>query len=144
MMTKIVSSAIEIAQLLYGHQYAIRGTASLVLQGYDMGVDDIDVLCDKATAEFLKLPYSESKQFKSYFGKRIINGIQVEFMGEWQIKNSKGEWSEAFDASDDEIKVIEVNSQPIRVTKVETELKMYVLMNRWSVYHKLKKQIAVP
>lgn len=143
-MTQIVSAATEVAKLLSGHQYAIRGTASLVLQGYDMGVDDIDVLCNEKTAEFLKLPYSESKQFKSYFGKKIINGIQVEFMGDWQIKNPKGEWSEVFDASDDEIKIIDIENQPIRVTKVETELKMYALMNRWSVYHKLKKQIAVP
>lgn len=143
-MTQIVSATTEIAKLLSGHQYAIRGTASLVLQGYDMGVDDIDVLCNEKTAEFLKLPYSESKQFKSYFGKKIINGIQVEFMGNWQIKNSKGEWSEVFDASDDEIKIIDIENRPIRVTKVETELKMYALMNRWSVYHKLKKQIAVP
>lgn len=137
----MVSAATEIAKLLSGHQYAIRGTASLVLQGYDMNVGDVDILCDKKTAEFLKLPYSESKQFKSYFGKKIINGVQVEFMGDWQIKNPKGEWSEIFDASDDEINIIYIDSQPIRVTKVDTELKMYALMNRWSAYHKLKKQL---
>lgn len=136
--------AIEIANIFSGHQYAIRGTASLVLQGYDMGVDDIDVLCDKTTAEFFKLPYSESKQFKSYFGPLNISGAKVEIYGDWQIKNSKGEWSEVFDASDDEIKIIDIDSQPIRVTKVETELKMYALMGRWPAYHKLKKQIAVP
>lgn len=143
-MTQMVSSATEIAKLLSGHQYAIRGTASLVLQGLDFNVVDIDILCDKTTAEFFKLPYSESKQFKSYFGQKIINGVQVEFMGNWQIKNPKGEWSEVFDASDEEANVIHIDNQPIRVTKVETELKMYALMNRWSVYHKLKKQIAVP
>ncbi len=137
----MVSSATEVAKLLSGHQYAIRGTASLVLQGYDMGVDDIDVLCDKDTAEEFGAVFSESKQFKSYFSQKVINGVQVEFMGDWQIKNPKGEWSEVFDASDDEIKIIEINNQPIRVTKVETELKMYALMNRWSVYHKLKKQL---
>ncbi|KKS33198.1 MAG: hypothetical protein UU93_C0001G0029 [Candidatus Amesbacteria bacterium GW2011_GWA2_42_12] len=129
----------EIAQLLSGHQYAIRGTASLVLQGYDMGVDDIDVLCDKATAEFLKLSYSESKQFKSYFGQKIVSGIQVEFMGDWQIKNSQREWSEVLVPTSINTKFININDINIPVTTFDFELHCYALMGRWSVFYKIKK-----
>lgn len=137
----MVSSVTEVAKLLSKHQYAIRGTASLVLQGYDMGVDDIDILCDKETAKFLKLSYSESKQFKSYFGKKIISGIQVEFMGDWQIKNPKGEWSEVLRPTVNNIKIIEINGVSISITTVEFELHCYALMGRWSVFHKIKKQL---
>ena len=76
---KLKSVVKTIDNKLKGEAYAIRGTASLVLQGLDMGLDDIDILCDAKTAlsanlklsEYLveKVAFKESPKFKSYFGK---------------------------------------------------------------------------
>jgi hypothetical protein len=139
-----------VGSLLKNYQYAIRGTTSLVLQELDMNVDDIDILCDEKTAltaneifkDYLvnKVEYSESPQFKSYFGKFDFNGVQVEIMGNWQIK-AKNNWSEIFNASDNEKKEIIFQGKKIYVTNIETELKMFTWMQRWSALSKIKKQI---
>ncbi|OGM31431.1 hypothetical protein A2630_01410 [Candidatus Woesebacteria bacterium RIFCSPHIGHO2_01_FULL_44_10] len=138
---EIKKVAKKIAQKLAGKQYAIRGTASLKLQGYEMGVDDIDVLADKDTAlaankilkDFLveKVAYKKLDQFKSYFGKFVIDEILVEVYGDWWVGKK------FYNASDNE--VIEVDG--IRLTSVETELAMYAAMGRWTAYHKLKGQV---
>jgi hypothetical protein len=116
-----------------------------------MGVDDIDVVADKKTAllfndlfkkEVLKrVEYLESDKVKSYYGKLVINGISLEVMGEWQIK--KGEdWSGVYDASDDEVNIIDVNGLKVKVEKLEIELKTSAEMGRWSEFHKIKKQLS--
>ena len=140
-----------LAKALKGYQYAFRGTASLVLQGIDMNVDDIDVLCDQVAAEacndmlqqFLseEVAYQESPKFKSNFGKFKINDILVEVYGEWQIKDLKDVWSEPFNASKDEVNEIKLKGQKIRVTKPEVELSMFAKMGRWKAFHKIKKQL---
>jgi len=140
---------LEIANRLKGKTYAIRGTASMVLQGLDMGVADIDVLTDKKTALYVnkafknelfqKVKYSESDKFKSYFGKASIGGVLVEFYGEWQIKKPNGEWSDVYSA--DKREVIELRGVKIPVTKLDLELKTSAEMGRWNEYHKIKKQV---
>ena len=142
---------VYLASKLEGKRYAIRGTASLALQGLDFNVQDIDVLTDKKTALFCnkaleklsekKVAYSEAEKFKSYFGTFKINEVLIEVYGDWQIKDTKGNWSEPFDASDDEVDNIEVGKRTVRVTTFKTELMMYMLMGRWSVYHKLRRLI---
>jgi hypothetical protein len=138
-----------LATVLSNSQYAIRGTASLVLQNIDMKVTDIDIICDQQTA--LKandlfaqniidpVSYKESPKFKSYFGKFKINGVDVEFMGDWQIKDTKGNWSEVFDGSN--YTTLDLDGTPIKVATVDQELRMFLLMGRFSAYHKIKKQL---
>lgn len=145
---QIISSVTLLSDLLKGRQYAIRGTANLVLQGYDMKVDDIDIVCDEGTAlavntilkEYMVEPvkYSESSKFKSFFGKFQVKDTLVEVMGNWQIKNDKGYWSEAFDGS----KYLELDDVGCKVhlTPVDLELKMFLYMGRWNAYHKIKSQ----
>lgn len=151
-----------LAEVLKGYQYAIRGTASLVLQNYDMNVDDIDILADASTAlafdslcgvcrvspctgshpaqglTLQRVEYRESPKFKSYYGKYEINGIQVEIMGEWKILGPKNSWGTPFDAS--ERQPIAVEGTEVWVTTVESELKMYQQMGRWTAYHKVLRQ----
>lgn len=146
---KFEKTIVFLADLLKDHQYAFRGTASLVLQGLEMNVADIDVLADKRTAlicnqileKFLLEPveYKESEKFKSYFGRFEINAIPVEIMGEWRIKDSQGNWSQTFNASE-RMKIIFQKKQ-IWLTSFETELAVFAKMGRWSVYHKIRKQV---
>ncbi len=154
MLKNFEKTIIFLAKALKDYQYAIRGTASLVLQGFEMNVDDIDILCDKKTAlacneifkDYLleKVEFKISDKFKSYFGKFKINGVDVEVMGEWQIKiqNPKSKiqnWSEVFSAT--ERKKVRLDGQEIWVTTPESELKMFAAMGRWNAYHKIKKQL---
>jgi len=138
-----------LADLLYSRQYAFRGTVSLVLQGLEMNVDDIDIVCDKETAlscnkilsRFLieRVAFRESPKFRSYFGKFSVNNVPVEVMGEWEIKDGKGKWSEPFNAS--ERKKLTINDKDIFVTTIEEELLMFAKMGRWTAYQKIKRQL---
>lgn len=144
---------IFLAETLSGKRYAIRGTASLVLQGLDMNVDDVDVLCDGETALFCNdvlkdyliedVVFQESPKFKSYFGKFKIRGVQVEIMGNWQIKDTKGNWSESFAARDSERKEIILEAQRIYVTTIEMELQMFAKMGRWTALQKIRREAQV-
>lgn len=126
----------QIAQKLAGYNYAIRGTASLVLQGLDFKVADIDVLCDEETAKYLNLKYSETSQFKSYYGKLAED---VEIYGCWQIKNSKGQWSEILVPTSMNHELLTINDLKIPVTTIDFELHCYALIGRWTVFHKIKR-----
>ena len=148
---------VEIAKRLKGEQYAVRGTASMVLQGLDMGVDDVDLICDEKTAlkindifkkEILEeVEYKETDKFKSFFGKFVIDRVLVEVMGEWQVRVERREsgrvevWSEKQDASDNQVVEIAVNGQEIRVTKLDLELKTSAEMGRWNEFRKIKKGV---
>jgi hypothetical protein len=133
-----------VADQLKDTNYAIRGTASLVLQKIDMNVDDIDVVgdskmalaCNEIFKEYLIKPvaYSESPKFKSYFGQFEINGIKIEIMGDWQIKNPKGEWVS--------VPVQKIQVGDIWLTTIDTELTMFAAMGRWTALQKIKRLVA--
>jgi len=136
-----------ISKLLNRRKFAFRGTTSLILQGLDMVANDIDILCDKDTAlasNFLLQDYlvedislKKSKQFKSYFGKFTINKIPVEIYGEWQIKDTKGNWSHAFTAVNRHR--VKYQNKQFFVTDIDDELMIFALMGRWNAFHKIKR-----
>lgn len=148
-MTALNETIAFVASQLKGNQYCLRGTCSLILQNIDMNVDDIDILCNENTAllvndlfkEYVINPvsYKESDKYKSYFGKFKINDIDIEFMGNWQIKHKDETWSETFDGSS--FNAVNVNGTIVKVSKVEDELKMFLLMGRFNAYQKIKKQL---
>lgn len=153
----------KLAQKLEGKQYAIRGSASLFLQGIKLKVDDIDVVCDEETALLINdifkdlitdtVKYSESDKFKSYFGKMILDGILIEIYGEWQInlnQNSKilpgqagksQKWSTKYTGEDGQVNIIDVEGEKVRVTKPEVELSCFAQMGRWNAYQIIKKSL---
>lgn len=138
-----------LAGILKGYQYAFRGTTSLVLQGLEMNVDDVDILSDKDSAlacnsllkDYLteEIALKESNKFKSYFGKFNIQGVLVEVMGEWQIKDEKGNWGLPFSASERQ-KII-LDGQEIYVTTLESELSAFAKMGRWTAYQKILREM---
>jgi hypothetical protein len=133
-------------RLLGTSQYAFRGTTGLIIQGYTMGVQDIDLTGDRGAAEILDrglanyclspVKYSQTSHHRSYFGRYQIDKVVIEIMGEWQIF-SQGEWSEIINASPSQI--THINSLPVITPQIE--LRCYALLGRWSAYHKLKKQL---
>lgn len=137
-----------VATSLRSRQYAIRGTASLVLQGIQMNVDDIDIICDKETAiecneiwkkyTLEKVEFSKSNEFKSFYGKFRYKGVLIEIMGNWQIKKKSDDWSEVYDGKKG--RVIEVEESEVCVTTIKQELRMFSQMGRWNAYQKIKRQ----
>jgi DNA polymerase-1 len=154
---EVEKSVAKIGKFLKGKKYAIRGTASLVMQGIEMKVDDIDIVADKETAlacnrifkNFLvkKVSLSSSEKYKSYFGEFNIDGIKVEVMGEWQIrkdqktKNKEQEWGRKYNASENQVIQVKVGKRKVKLTTIEMELAMFAGMGRWNAYHKIKKQL---
>ncbi len=132
----MIDEVVLIVNKLTGFNYAIRGTASLVLQGLDFKVADIDVLCDEKTATELNLKFSESSQFKGYLGKL---SEKAEIYGNWQIKNNNGEWSEILVPTSANSYLLTTSSYSVPVTTIDFELHCYALMGRWSVFHKIKR-----
>lgn len=140
-----------IAKVGEGSQYAFRGTTSLVLQGLDMGLQDIDLTGNSSTAHNIDrglanfcvtpLSYSEHGVHKSFFGQYQIHNVAIEMMGEWQIKTGDT-WSEKVDASDSQITHVNFQGLILPVTTIETELKCYALLRRFAVIHKIKRQLA--
>lgn len=146
---KLTSVVTFINDKLKGNAYSIRGTAGLVLQGVEMNVDDIDILCDRETAliansklsEYLveEVTFKESPKFKSYFGKFLIDGVSVEIMGDWQIYNENKGWSRVYDADAKNITYVKLGNVEVPVTKIELELEVFALMGRWTAYQKIKR-----
>ena len=95
-MSEVISgwkeTVLQLADKLQDKHYAFRGTTSLVLQGLDMNVDDIDILCGKQIALEWGCKYSEAKIYKSYFGQFNINNVLVEMYAEWKIKDQLVDW----------------------------------------------------
>lgn len=121
----------------------------MMLQGLDMNVDDIDILCTATTAlnanlklsEYLveEVAFKESPKFKSYFGKFLVDGIIVEIMGDWQIFNAKKGWSKIYNTNMKNIDYVKLDGLEIPITKIELELKVFALMGRWTAYRKIKR-----
>ncbi|MFC1649443.1 5'-3' exonuclease H3TH domain-containing protein [Patescibacteria group bacterium] len=147
----IVDVAKVLVKKLPKGKWAIRGTASLVLQGLDMVADDVDVVCDKSTAQTAqkklgkyqvrKIAFSKDKKFQSHFGAFNIDNTMVEVYGGWQINGDKG-WSKVFDGKGEQQITIVARGEEIPVTTVDTELEMFATMGRWNAFHKIKKLIG--
>lgn len=90
--------------------WILIGSSNLALQGVAVPESDIDIATDKEgayaieelLAEFLIQPveYSESEQFRSHFGRFLIEGIEVEVMGELEVLDKHiDRWVHVSDAS---------------------------------------------
>lgn len=133
-------------------KWAIRGSVGLTLQGIKLNMDDIDIVCDAKTALAANEALADyivegvhlktSGKFKSYYGNFLVKGVQVEFMGDWQIKNKSANWSRVFAAQQADCNQINLSGLEIQVVSPEVELEMFALMGRWNTYHKIKKAVS--
>ncbi len=87
--------------------WVVTASFGMALRGLPVPYHDIDLETDRAgayeierrCAEFVVRPvvYSESGQFRSHFGALEIEGVQVEIMGDLQIRRADGGWGEPSD-----------------------------------------------
>lgn len=78
--------------------FFIIGSTALLLSGYDIGhVNDIDILTSTKDADYLKIELKEflldfqpekETLFRSNFGRFLINNIEIEVMGDLEIRKN--------------------------------------------------------
>lgn len=128
--------------------WALIGSSNLALQGVDVEAHDIDILTDKEGAlemgKLLKeftieyVAYKESEKFKSYYGKFVINGVEVEIMGQLQNINPVGDlWSESTNLS--EKIYIKVDDMEIPAISLKQEYQAYLQLGRQEKAEKIAK-----
>jgi len=112
--------------------YCIVGSTSLLLEGVPVEPEDIDILTTKdfvlkmdellSSYRLEECKLKESENFRSYFGKYKIDGINVEVMGELQIRKN-GKWSKALTPSSIKTKYVSLNGEKVRIAKLEETYK---------------------
>lgn len=155
MISKENIEAIKIITEKLSHDninWALIGSSNLALQGVDVEAHDIDILTDKEGAllmrkilkEFTKeeIKYKESEKFKSYYGKFIINGVEVEIMGDLSNLNPRGDiWSETTNFSK---KIyFQVDDTKVPVISLDQEYQAYLKLGRNEKAQKIAERISL-
>jgi len=119
--------------------WCLVGSLSLYLQDVKIKPNDIDILTDKEGAykfsnifkefERQKVKFRKSDIFYSHYGKFLINGIEVEVMGDLSIFID-GKWVGDIRNRLNSKKVIKYNELEIPVSPLKEQLDSYEKMNR--------------
>lgn len=129
-------------------KWAIGGSTSLFLQGFDVTVSDIDLLTDKDGAfriyEILQeygtkpVEFSEKEETKSYWGKLSIDNVEIDLMGEF-YKKVDGEWVNFSEKRISDKGTVDLDGVKLPVTKLESHLELYKIMKREKDIEKIKQ-----
>ncbi|MBU1117403.1 hypothetical protein KKD37_00380 [Patescibacteria group bacterium] len=147
-VTKIITEKLSHDNI----NWALIGSSNLALQGVDVRAHDIDILTDKEGAlrigkllkEFTKeeVGYKESEKFRSYFGKFIINGIDVEIMGDLLVVNPSGDiWDETTNFLDKKI-YFQIDDTEIPIISLDQEYKAYSRQGKEKKAQKIAERIT--
>lgn len=102
--TKVLNKIYELIQSSGKNAcWGLTGSTSFALQGMDVDVHDIDIQTDEATAYLLgelladyevePVRFRGNEKIRSHFGKFLVDGIEVEVMGDIQ-KKTEGKWED--------------------------------------------------
>jgi hypothetical protein len=140
----IAASYLKVLRIIYDRlndgnvNWLLTASLGLALRGLPVEVHDIDLETDKRgayeierrLAEFVtkKVAFSEADAIRSHFGALTIDGIQVEIMGDLQIRRANGTW-EGSDLQSIK-RVIEVEGMQVPVPSLESEYEAYSRLGR--------------
>ena len=132
-----------------GIDWVLVGSANSAIQGVDVTAHDIDILTDKKGAfliskllkdyEIKSVEYKKSEKYASYFGQFRIKGVNVEVMGELEIKRPKGVWYKKPLIK----KIIKVDEIRVPVNPLEEELAGYKASERVKKVGKIKEALNI-
>lgn len=118
------------------------GSLSLALQGIEIEPNDIDVLtskegalmCNSILKEFVVKPvkWSQTEKYDSYFGRFRIEGVQVDIMGEFKVKEGD-KWVDLTTRLK-KPKYVQIRSLKIPVSPLDEQLKSYE-KRIWNEYY---------
>lgn len=119
-------------------KWMLIGSASLYLQGFPVNPQDIDILCDTATAIKFEALLSDHRietkitsgkdKFSSRFSQYVINGIPVEIMGDLLV-NTTTEWVNLWEMIT-EPQTVQLNGHNYLIPNIQDQLKIYTLFGR--------------
>ena len=119
--------------------WAVTGSLGFALQGVPIEVHDIDLQSDEAGvyaierlfSEFVIRPavLSSKHNIRSHLGALLIEGVEVEIMGDIQKPNVDGTWEEPTDLARHK-RFVEVEGMRIPVLSLEYEEQAYRKMGR--------------
>ena len=118
--------------------WGLTGSTSFALQGMDIEPHDIDIQTDKATAYLLgkllsdyeiePVSFRGNEKIKSHFGRFLVDGIEVEVMGDIQ-KKAEGEW-EAIRPLNSLLDYVSYDDKSIPVIRLSYESEAYRKLGR--------------
>lgn len=155
MVSQIHSNVIKkIALLLKDHEihWVLIGSLNLALQGVDVDAHDIDLLTDEKGAiaigdilkdyEIEKVHLKETEYFKSYYGKFLVDGIQVEVMGDLlSFHSTDNKWSKTKEPVQKD--TLDIDGIKIPVLSLHDEYEAYINMGRKEKAEKIKEKLLV-
>jgi hypothetical protein len=120
-------------------KWVITAGVNLALQGLPVEVHDIDLQTDEAGAYEIErrfagfvtreVRFSAEERIRSHFGTLMVDGIEVEIMGDVQIRREDGKWEDAPDP-DSCKRLVEVEGMGIPVRSLEYECEAYRKLGR--------------
>ncbi|MFH0928859.1 MAG: hypothetical protein V1818_00720 [Candidatus Aenigmatarchaeota archaeon] len=129
-------------------EWVIGGSTSLLLQGIEISVSDIDILTDREGAfriyeilgEYGTKPvaFSEKERTKSYWGKLSIDDVEIDLMGDF-CKKVDGEWVNFSMKRIKDKETVNLDGVNLPVTKLESHLELYKIMKREKDIEKIKQ-----
>lgn len=130
--------------------WALTGSTSFAIQGIDVVPKDIDIQTDKEGAyrieelfsEYVveRVKFKESELIRSHFGKLVIDGIDVEIMGDIQ-KKVDGNWEPPVNLPQ-YILFVDFQGLKLPVLSLEYEAEAYRKLQRYDKARMLNEFIS--
>jgi hypothetical protein len=156
-MNSVDSTYLDVLRKIYTQlkdtnvNWVVTGSLSFALQGIPVTPHDIDIQTDEAGAFEIERCFSEyvvrnvvfssTDKIRSHFGALLIDGIEVELMGDIQKRLEGGSWEEPVDLERHK-RIVEVESMHIPVLSLEYEYQAYLKMGRLERAQMLKELIG--
>jgi hypothetical protein len=156
-MNSVDSTYLDVLRKIYTQlkdtnvNWVVTGSLSFALQGIPVTPHDIDIQTDEAGAFEIERCFSEyvvrnvvfssTDKIRSHFGALLIDGIEVELMGDIQKRLEGGSWEEPVDLEHHK-RIVEVEGMYIPVLSLEYEYQAYLKMGRLERAQMLKELIG--
>ncbi len=119
-------------------EWVLVGSTNLFIQGIKVLTKDIDIVSTQKEVleieeifksySIKKVAYSESENYRSWFGRLEIESIQVDLMANLEYKTPDGKWLKS--TSLESKKIITFDKYKIPVNPFKNELRFYKKMKR--------------
>jgi hypothetical protein len=128
--------------------WVVTGSFSFALQAVPIEPNDIDIQTDQAGAyeierrfsEFVtkRVTFSSAERIRSHFGTLMIDGVNVEIMGDIQKRLQNGTWENPVDLKRQR-RIIEFEGMRVPVLSLEYEYEAYLKLGRKEKAEMLRK-----
>ncbi|MFW9925079.1 MAG: nucleotidyltransferase domain-containing protein [Candidatus Thorarchaeota archaeon] len=126
--------------------WVLVGSTNLAIQGLPIKAKDIDIVTTRDAGKQIfqlfnksikkNFEFSESENFRSWFGILEIDKITLEIMAELEYKNNKDDWIKS--NSLENKKFLQFRNKEIPILPLENEREFYIDINRENDKDKIK------